>query len=154
MITISRSEYEDLKREILELRYLLQQLREENTLLKGGKDSRTGSTAPSHDIGRSNRISLRVSTGRKPGGQPGHTGATLSMSDTPDETIDHHPLLCEHCGEGLHHVESKSFTRRQEFDTPPVSPICIEHRSRIKVCPLCSFTNRGLFPDHLQAPVQ
>jgi len=154
MITIPCSEYEDLKREISDLRHLVQQLREEITLLKAGKDSRTSSTAPSHDIGRSNRISLRVSTGKKPGGQPGHSGATLSMSDTPDETIDHHPLLCEHCGESLYHVESKSFIRRQEFDLPPVFPVCIEHRSHLKICPLCSFTNHGLFPDHLQAPVQ
>ena len=117
MITISRLEYEDLKREISDLCCLVQQLRAEITLLKGGKDSRTSSTAPSHDIGRSNRISLRVSTGKKPGGQSGHPGATLFMSDTPDETINHHPLLCEHCGEDLHHVVSKSFIRRQESDT-------------------------------------
>jgi transposase len=154
MITISRSEYEDLKRENSELRKLVQQLSAEITLLKGGKDSHTSSIAPSHDIGRSNRISLRVSTGKKPGGQPGHPGATLTMSDTPDEIIDHHPLQCGQCGEDLHHVESKCFTSRQEFDIPPVSPLCTEHRSHIKICPLCSFHSRGLFPDNLQAPVQ
>jgi len=154
MITISRSEYEELKREISRLRELVQQLIEENTLLKGGKNSRTSSTAPSHDIGRSNRISLRQPSDRKPGGQPGHSGVTLLMSDTPDQVINHSPHVCEHCGENLHQVESKSFTGRQEFDLPSISSICIEHRAHIKICPLCSFPNRGLFPDRLQAPVQ
>ena len=154
MITISRSDYEELKREISKLRKQVQQLIDENTLLKGGKDSRTSSTAPSHDIGRSNRISFRQPSGRKPGGQPGHPGVTLFMSDTPDKIIDHYPHVCELCGENLHQVGSKSFTGRQEFDLPPISSICIEHRAHIKICPLCSFPNRGLFPEHLQAPVQ
>ena len=90
-ITISRLEYdilcsenERMKRKIAELRLVAEQLGDEIFLLKGGKDSRTGSTCSSHDPGRSNRISLRASSGRKPGSQPGHSGSTLSMSDTPD----------------------------------------------------------------------
>jgi transposase len=154
MITISRSEYEGLKREIAELRLLVEQLMAEISLLKGGKDSRTSSIAPSHDLGRSNRYSLGRPSGKKPGGQPGHCGYTLSMSDTPDEIIDHHPVLCAHCGEDLQMVESTSFIRRQLVDLPPVSPIYIEHRSHLKVCPLCSFQNKGLFPEGLQAPIQ
>jgi transposase len=154
MITISRSEYEGMKREIAELRMLVQRLMEEISLLKGGKSSRTSSTSPSHDIGRSNSLSLRVSSGKKPGGQLGHTGSTLSMSDTPDQIIDHQPLVCEHCGEDLQTVVSHSFTRRQLVDIPPIAPIYIEHRSHIKICPLCQFQNRGLFPEDLRAPVQ
>jgi len=155
MLTISRLEYEGMKREISELRMLVQQSRDENSLLKGGKDSRTSSTAPSHDPGRSNRISLRVSSGRKSGGQPGHRGSsTLSMSDTPDETIDHYPCVCEQCGEDLQGVKSASFSRRQLVDIPPVMPVYPEHRSHIKICPLCHYENRGSFPEVLQAPVQ
>ena len=67
-VTISCSEYEQLKREIAELRAVVQQLKEEiislkesKSLLKGGKSSRTGSTAPPNDIDRGNCISLRVS---------------------------------------------------------------------------------------------
>ena len=153
-ITIRRSEYEQMQREIAELRALVQQLMEEISLLKGGKNSRTSSTAPSHDIGRSNTISLRVSSGRKSGGQPGHAGHSLSLSDTPNEIIHHNPLLCEHCGENLQDVASVSFTRRQIVDIPPVSPSYIEHRSHLKTCPLCKFENRGIFPDRLQSPIQ
>jgi transposase len=154
MITISRSEYESLNRENSELRLQVEELRAEILLLKGGKDSRTSSTSPSHDLGRSNRISLRQPSGRKPGGQPGHPGATLLMSDTPDKIIDHYPHVCEHCGEDLHHVESESFTGRQEFELPSISSICIEYRSHVKTCPLCQFENKGKFPDHIQAPIQ
>jgi len=122
-ITIRRSEYEQMQREIAELRALVQQLMEEISLLKGGKNSRTSSTAPSHDIGRSNTISLRVSSGRKSGGQPGHAGHSLSLSDTPNEIIHHNPLLCEHCGENLQDIASVSFTRRQIVDIPCFSVI-------------------------------
>ena len=115
-ITIPRSEYEQMQREIAELRSAVQQLREEISLLKGGKNSRTSSTAPSHDLGRSNSISLRSSSGRKSGGQLGHAGHSLSLSDTPDEIIHHNPLICEHCGENLQEVDSDSFTRRQIVD--------------------------------------
>jgi len=143
-----------MKREISELRMLVQQLRDENLLLKGGKDSRTSSTASSYNLGRSNRISLRASSGRKSGGQPGHSGSTLSMSDTPNETIDHYPCVCEQCGEDLQGVKSTSFSHRQMVDIPPIMPVYTEHRSHIKICPLCHLENRGSFPEDLQAPVQ
>jgi len=153
-ITIRRSEYEQMQREIVELRSIVQQLMEEISLLKGGKNSRTSSTAPSHDLVRSNSISLRHSSGKKSGGQPGHAGHSLSLSDTPDEIIHHNPTICEHCGEDLQEVDSVSFTRRQIVDIPPVSPVYVEHRSHLKTCPLCNFENRGVYPDRLQAPIQ
>jgi transposase len=153
-ITILRSEYESMKQEIAELRLLSGQLRDEIILLKGGKNSRTSSTSPSHDLVRSNQISLRSPSGRKSGGQPGHSGSTLSMSDTPDEIINHHPLSCAGCGEDLQMVESTGFTPRQEVDIPPVSPIYTEHRSHLKICPLCHLENKGLFPDGLRSPIQ
>ena len=154
MITISRSEYEQLKRDNAELRALVEQLEKSISLLKGGKDSRTSSTAPSHDIGRSNKVSLRAPSGKKSGGQLGHVGHSLSLSDTPDEIIEHYPEVCEHCGESLHHSSSDIYTRRQMVDIPPVSPVYIEHRSYIKTCPFCQSENRGVFPEELRAPIQ
>jgi len=155
MLTILIREYEDLKRENAELRAIVQQLKEEISLLKGGKDSRTSSTAPSQDIGRSNKISLRTSSGKKSGGQSGHVGSTLFMSDTPDEVIDHCPQVCNHCGEDLQGVASTSFIPRQLVDLPSdISPLYIEHRSHVKICPSCKLENRGIFPDRLQAPIQ
>jgi transposase len=153
-VTISLLEYEQLKREITELRALILQLQEEIALLKGGRNSRTSSTAPSHDPGRSNQISLRESSGKKSGGQLGHSGSTVCLSEVPDEVIDHYPSVCKHCGQELQSVDSSSFTRRQMIDIPPVLPTYIEHRSHIKNCPLCGFANRGIFPEQIQAPIQ
>jgi transposase len=154
MITISRSEYEELKRENAELRSIIQGLENKIALMKGGRDSHTSSTAPSQDIGRSNRHSLRVASGKKSGGQFGHAGHTLQMLDTPDQIIDHQPMVCEKCAETLHEVSSACYTRRQLFDLPPVHFVCTEHRSHEKLCPLCGFKNRGSFPEGLRAPVQ
>jgi transposase len=160
-ITIFRSEYdslcsenEQMKRDLSALQSTVRQLEDTISLLRGGKDSRTSSTAPTHDIGRSNQISLRSPSGRKSGGQPGHTGCTLSMSEIPDEIIDHYPEVCTHCGEDLQGVDSSSFTRRQSVELPPVSALYIEHRSHSKTCPLCQTKNQGAFAEHLQAPIQ
>ena len=128
-VQVSRLEYEQLRRENAELRAVILQLKEEISLLKGSKNSRTSSIAPSHDHVRSNSISLRTSSGKKPGGQSGHVGYTLPLSTTPDEIIDHHPCICTHCGEGLENVDSASFSRRQLVELPPVEPIYTEHRS-------------------------
>jgi transposase len=154
MITIPRSEYEWMKREIAELRSIVRQLEDTIALLKGGKNSRTSSTAPSTDLSRSNSHSLRVPSGKKSGGQMGHCGHNLSMSDTPDEIVDHKPLYCEGCHENLQEVVSVSYMRRQVVDIPPVHPVYTEHRSHLKICPCCGFENRGIFPDRLQSPIQ
>jgi transposase len=154
MHTIPRSEYEDLKHEITELRSIIQELQKEIALLKGGRSSHTSSTSPSHDLGRSNQNSLRTSSGKKSGGQLGHTGHTLQMRETPDEIIDHTPLVCECCGGSLQEAVSASYTRRQLVDIPSVHPIYTEHRSHVKICPLCGIKNRGIFPKNLQAPIQ
>jgi uncharacterized small protein (DUF1192 family) len=69
MITIRRSEYEQLLSVIAELRERVRQLQEEIELLKNGRNSKTGSTTPSHDISRSNVHSLRRTGGKPPGGQ-------------------------------------------------------------------------------------
>jgi transposase len=154
MIAILRSENEGLKRENAELRAIIEGLENSIALMKGGRSSRTSSTSPTHDLGRSNRHSLRPVSGKKPGGQPGHAGHSFQMSDTPDAIIDHIPLVCEKCSESLDDVSGVSCTRRQLIDLPPVHYVCTEHRSHTKLCPVCGFKNRGAFPERLKAPVQ
>jgi transposase len=144
-----------LESEIASLRGLVQNLETEISLLKGSRSSKTSSTAPSQDIGRSNHVSLRTSSGKKSGGQPDHVGSTLSLSETPNEIIDHLPQSCVHCETDLQEIESASFTRRQVVDIPPPSSLeYVEHRSHIKTCPQCLLKNRGVFPDRLRGPIQ
>jgi transposase len=156
MISIRRSEYEQFlsqQEELKELRDLVRQLREEIELLKNGRNSKTSSTAPSQDISRSNVQSLRKSNGKKPGGQKGHQGHSLFMSETPDRVIDHFPERCT-CGCHLEKVLSSGQTHRQVVDIPPVKPEYTEHRSHHKVCPDCGRVNAGLYPPGVNAPIQ
>ena len=149
-----REENARLKDEIKALQATVRQLEETIALMKGGKNSRSSSTAPSQDLGRSNQISLRQPSGKKTGGQTGHLGYTLAMSDHPNEIIDHLPAVCEHCGESLEKVSSNSYIRRQIIDIPPIEAIYVEHRAHLKICPCCQWANQGIFPERLKAPVQ
>jgi transposase len=143
-----------LKHENDKLRSENQQLKDNIALLKGGRDSRTSSTSPSQDMGRSNSCNLRTPGGKKTGGQPGHTGHHLQMTGTPDEIIDHIPSICTCCGKNMEDVPCDSYIPRQVVDIPPVRPVYTEHRSHIKICPSCGADNKGDFPATVVAPIQ
>ena len=51
--------------------------------------------------------SLRERSGKKPGGQPGHPGRTLSRTETPDAIVDHFPSTCEGCSAALRSEERR-----------------------------------------------
>jgi transposase len=153
MIHIRRSDYEQLLSQNKELQDIVRQLREEIELLKNGRNSKTSSTAPSQDINRSNVHSLRTSSGKKSGGQKGHPGHTLSMSETPDKIIEHFPEQCT-CGCSLAQVLESGHTRRQVVDIPPVKPEYTEYRSYHKVCPCCGKLNIGDYPVGVNARIQ
>ena len=97
----------ELKVEIGKLYTIIQKLNDTIALLKGGRDSRISSTAPSTDLSRSNRNSLRTPSGKKTGGQMGHVGHTLPLlSETPDEIIDHTSAACSYYGKNIVEVLS------------------------------------------------
>src|SRR5215217_4745799 len=88
-----------------------------------GKDSHNSHKPPSSDeptFRRGRRKSLRQRSGKKPGGQPGHTGCTRLQVETPDEVHLHSPASCAHCGDDLQGVEPCPVQRRQVFDLPPL----------------------------------
>ena len=152
--SVPHSQYEELRNENASLQFRIKDLEHTIALMKGSRDSRTSSTSPSQDLGRSNSVSLRTSNGRKTGGQPGHASHTLPLSDAPDKVIDHTPATCACCGKNLEDIPAESYTRRQEVDIPPIRPFYTEHRSRIKTCPSCGTKNRGVFPERITAPIQ
>lgn len=41
--------------------------------------------------------SLRRPSGRRPGGQPGHAGHTMRLTQTPQRVVTHRPARCRHC---------------------------------------------------------
>jgi len=96
--------------------------------------------------------SLRGKTPRKPGGQPGHEGKTLSQVADPDHTKIHEPGACG-CGRSLIGRPISSVTRRQVFDLPPVTVEVIEHQLVERECS-CGVRTRAVAPAGVDAPVQ
>jgi transposase len=133
---------------------IVEVLQEEIHLLRNGKNSGTSHTPPSHQIGRANAKSLRIKTGRKPGGQHGHEGSTLQIKEVPDQTINYIPQYCNGCGEDLQHIVSILKESRQEVVIPPIQACYIEHRSHSKVCAQCGKVCTAALPGHLTAPIQ
>jgi transposase len=91
--------------------------------------------------------SLRTASSKKPGAQPGHTGATLTATPTPDEVVVHSAITCGGCGQSLTEVTGQETTdRRQVFDLPPLKLTVTEHRVCEKRCPFCATLNGATFP--------
>ncbi len=116
-------------------------------------DSHNSSKPPSSD-GFKKPVSLRQPTGRKPGGQKGHPGRTLSFSEEPDQIVVHTPTACACCGQSLDTVEGSEAERRQVVDLPPLSLVTTEHRVQKKVCPDCGCETVAVFPAEVETRVQ
>lgn len=130
-------------------------LREQIQLLKNSKNSNHSSTAPSHDISRSNAKSLREKGTKKTGGQPGHEGQTLLMTATPDKVIEYTEInYCRQCAHSLEDIELEFLAKKQEIVLPVVLPQYIEHRCYKKTCHHCGYQNQTELPKHLTANIQ
>lgn len=118
------------------------------------KDSHNSHLPPSSDRFARQPKSLRKKSGKKPGGQEGHPGATLSFSQTPDEVIVHAVERCEHCQQDLRHIAPVAVERRQVVDLPPPRVLVREHQAESKCCPHCQQRSTAPFPADVRAPVQ
>ena len=118
------------------------------------KDSHNSHLPPSSDRFHRQPRSLRKSSGKKAGGQPGHPGTTLMLSHTPDTVIVHPVEHCQHCQRDLREVESLQVERRQVIDLPPKRVLVIEHQAEQKCCPACQQISAASFPENVRAPVQ
>jgi transposase len=121
-------------------------------------NSHNRSNPPSSDgLNKPAPKNLRVKTGRKPGGQPGHKGHTLQPVKKPDH-CQVHPLQrcsCGQCGGVLLAGQPVlDYERRQVFDLPPLRLTVTEHQAEIKQCPLSGLTVKAAFPADVEAPVQ
>ncbi len=137
------------------------ELRERVAELEQGlsRNSRNSSQPPSAD--GFNRPpprpkSLRQSTSKKSGGQPGHKGKTLRFSAHPDRVVEHRPEQCAECGCPLDDVPPLpgATEARQVVDLPPMQLETTEHRSHAMRCPSCASLNRGSFPTEAADCVQ
>src|SRR2546421_4615822 len=148
----------------------LEQLRQENSALRDqvallserisvleaklAKDSHNSHLPPSSDRFQRQPKSLRKKSGKKPGGQAGHGGNTLKLSETPDQVIVHPVEHCQHCQRDLREVGSLHVERRQVLDLPPKRVVVIEHQAQQRCCPTCHQISSAAFPQDVRAPIQ
>lgn len=118
------------------------------------QDSHNSSKPPSSDPPTHKPVSLRQKSGRKPGGQAGHPGRTLTLSDTPDVVVTHTPSCCAGCGADLADAPPCHVERRQLVDIPPLTLVVTEHRGERKVCSGCGHVTSAGFPASVLQPVQ
>jgi transposase len=119
-----------------------------------GKNSSNSSKPPSSD-GLKRTHSLRTnSSGRKPGGQPGHPGHRLQPSATPDVVIAIPLERCPQCQSDLSEQPVQSKEARQVFELPPIQLRVTEHRAARKHCPQCERRFTAEFPAGVLAPTQ
>lgn len=146
-------ENQHLKSEVNKLKDFVAKLMNEIETLKHRKNSRNSSVPPSKDENRPKKNqSLRTSSGRKPGGQQGHKGNTLRMTENPDTILDHKPCYCNHCGGGIAETSLVLKGRRQVLDIPPIRPHYTEHRSYQGTCS-CGQTTTASFPAGVNSPI-
>lgn len=117
-------------------------------------DSHNSSKPPSSDPPAAKPVSLRKPTGRKAGGQTGHSGRTLALTDTPDAVIVHTPAVCAGCGADLSATPATASERRQVLDVPPLTLLVTEHRHECKTCAACGHVTGAAFPQAVSQPVQ
>jgi transposase len=120
------------------------------------KDSHNSGKPPASDGLQKPKktASLRGKSGKSPGGQPGHPGETLRLSETPDRVEVHSPDHCAGCGAALAATPGVLRERRQVFDLPPLRLEVTEHRAEGKRCPACGEWSGGDFPEGIDHPVQ
>lgn len=139
-----------LEAQVKEQASTIQQLRDQLA-----KDSQNSHKPPSSDGVKKRRTqSLRSKSGQQVGGQAGHEGHCLRMSEQPDQVAVHVLSTCPACACDLREVTPASYRRRQVYDIPPVRLEVTEHQAEIKVCPQCQQTVCAAFPAGVTQPVQ
>jgi transposase len=118
------------------------------------KNSSNSHNSPSQDKGKPKRNqSLRTKSQRKSGGQKGHKGHTLKMSEQPDETKILRSDYCQVCGSDLRSLRHQLVSKRQEVVIPPIIPQVIEYQQFGCQCD-CGHHQKPTYPTNINAPIQ
>ena len=150
-VTIKRitQERDQFKKEVESLRSELEKLGCKHV----EKDSSNSSIPPTKQPIEKQVVqrtkSLRQPSGKKPGGQHGHEGHSISKTQNPDGIEEHKAKVCPHCGCAIpDDAEQTCVKSVQVIDiTGPLSlPSVTEHKVYSAVCPHCHQTVKGDSP--------
>jgi len=145
-----RAENADLRAQLAEQQARIQELE-----ARLAKDSHNSSKPPSSDpaFKKPPPRTLRAKSGRKPGGQKDHPGATRTLIDDPEHTVL--IPLSGHCacGRCLETLGVETLPERRQVADLVVRREVTEYRTVAGVCP-CGQVHRSGFPEGVDAPVQ
>lgn len=152
---ISSQEHAQLLLEIATLRQVIAEQKEQIAVLlkenqelkeKLGTNSSNSSKPPSQDPNRKSRRS--ESTGKKPGGQPGHAGhkRTTYPPEKVTKTVEVRPEICPGCTSWAFERTPVAVEIRQVIDLPEISPEITQYNIYICKCLGCWKHVRGDVP--------
>jgi transposase len=120
------------------------------------KNSSNSGKPPSSDGLKkpSRNRSLRKSSGKKSGAQPGHPGHRLEMAAKADRMERLPVRRCGHCQTSLESVPAERLEKRQEYELPPLRLIVTEYQAEVKRCPCCGRTSQAAFPERITQVTQ
>lgn len=109
------------------------------------KSSRNSSKPPSSDGLAKAPAQPRTPREKPVGGQTGHKGTALKMTDEPDVIEWYRPQGECSCGIRLDELPGQATECRQQIDIPEPKIIITEHRKVVVDCP-CGLRHEGVFP--------
>ena len=113
------------------------------------KDSHNSHIPPSKQSFTSGKIqrtkSLREQSVKPSGGQIGHHGVSLEISDKADKIENHIPDYCPECGKDIRESAAELLGEKWSIDIPPVVPEITIHRIYGKQCS-CGFKVKAKSP--------
>jgi transposase len=111
------------------------------------QNSQNSSKPPSSDGPHGKRKPPKPPSGRKPGGQPGHTPhqRALVPVEQVEQVIACKPEQCRRCGERLTGSDPEPW-RQQVMELPPVHPHITEYQRHRLKCASCGITTCGELP--------
>lgn len=119
------------------------------------KDSHNSSKPPSTDGLQKKTKSLRKPSGKRPGGQKGHKGSTLSWAQNPTRTVTLPlPEKCDRCSEQLALESARIAEKRQVIDLPQIQPEVTQYQSQTLKCQHCGCLHTSLFPPGVTERIQ
>jgi transposase len=109
--------------------------------------SQNSSKPPSSDPPQARPRPAKEPSGRKTGGQPGHTGhhRQVKPESEVDHIIDVRPERCGQCGTLLLGEDAEP-ERHQVTDCPRITPIVTEYRRHCLWCVACGASTQALWP--------